>query len=154
MERDRSGLLVLDEGECLDALARGRYGCVALSHRALPLVLPVSYLVDRGSVVLRAAAQSTIGRTASGSVLSFCAHTWDAATADNWSVVVTGRADLVENERERERLERLSLPQWGDPDDPQIVLRLTPVFMTGRALAPPEARVSAPVGAAFPGGFD
>ena len=138
MERDRSGLVVLDEDECLDALARGRFGCVALSHRALPLVLPVSYVVDRGDVVLRAGAQSTIGRTASGSVLSFCAHTWDSATDDLWSVVVTGRAELVEDDDDRDRVDDLGLPNWGDEGDPQILLRLTPAFITGRAVAQPS----------------
>ena len=136
MERDRCGLIVLDRDACLLALSRGTLGCLALSDRALPLALPVSYVMDGETVVFRTSRDSTLARAASGSVVSFCAHGSAGTTGDSWSVIVTGLVATVRDPRALRRLALLPLPTWGTGTTPRVTLRLTPTFITGRQADP------------------
>lgn len=142
MERDRSGLLVLDRTECLRALESGWWASVALSHRAMPLVLPVSYAVHHGAIVFRAQADTTLARAAAGTVVSLCANDRSDPLLPGWSVVVIGRAEVVDDATELERLDSLPIAEWGDPGTERVTLRIFPAFLSGRRFDPVFARRS------------
>ncbi len=143
MERDRCGLIVLGWEDCLRALSLGALGCLALSDRALPLALPVSYAMDGESIVFRTSTDSTLARTATGSVVSFCAHGATHTAGVTWSVIVTGMVVRVQDRDELRRLAQLPLTAWGSGSTPRVTLRLTPTFMTGRELDPAASSLMA-----------
>ncbi|GAA4912850.1 helix-turn-helix domain-containing protein [Streptomonospora salina] len=83
---------------------------------APPTVLPVNYALDGDAVVVRTAAGGIIARNASGP-MSFQVDRIDDAMSEGWSVLVAGRARLVEDEGELAALrERHALRPWAGGD--------------------------------------
>jgi nitroimidazol reductase NimA-like FMN-containing flavoprotein (pyridoxamine 5'-phosphate oxidase superfamily) len=94
MTLDDNGLEVLDVATCRALLGTIRLGRVALSRRALPIIVPVAYTYV-GDEILIPAASTLVRRAAhAGDVICFeaDAHDDDGAL---WSVLVTGRLAVV-----------------------------------------------------------
>jgi hypothetical protein len=92
MTLDRSGLRVLTTAECLQLLETVSLGRVALSHRALPMILPVHFAMLDDRIVVHAMAGTTLDRTTDDAVVAFEAEGPPGATDPVWSVVVHGFA--------------------------------------------------------------
>ena len=52
MEIDRDGLEVLDRAECFRLLDGGGLGRIAVTSGALPLVMPVAYVMDGETIIV------------------------------------------------------------------------------------------------------
>jgi nitroimidazol reductase NimA-like FMN-containing flavoprotein (pyridoxamine 5'-phosphate oxidase superfamily) len=135
MTLDDNGLEVLDAATCRALLGTIRLGRVALSSRALPIIVPVAYTYV-GDEILMAAASTLVRRAAhAGDVICFeaDAHDDDGAL---WSVLVTGRLAI------------LARPQaaggWTDPAVSELV-SLQTALVSGR-------RTTMPVGDRTPSG--
>jgi uncharacterized protein len=85
----------LDREECLRLLASVPVGRLIFTVNALPTVRPMNFVLVDGLIVMRAAAHSAVVRKAADSVVAFEADELDAVACSGWSVVVTGRAELV-----------------------------------------------------------
>jgi hypothetical protein len=96
MELDRNGLEVLDREECLDLLRTVPVGRLGLSMSALPVVLPVSFVVDEDRVIVRTSAGTKLDAALAGAVVAFEADDYDTATGDAWSVLVRGSSAVVD----------------------------------------------------------
>lgn len=96
MELDRNGLEVLDREECLDLLRTVPVGRLGLSMSALPVVLPVSFVVDEDRVIVRTSAGTKLDAALAGAVVAFEADDYDVATGDAWSVLVRGSSAVVD----------------------------------------------------------
>ena len=57
MHIDRAGLRVLTREECLALLATAEIGRIAISARALPVILPVRFAMDGDRISKRCARQ-------------------------------------------------------------------------------------------------
>ncbi|MBX9390895.1 helix-turn-helix domain-containing protein [Streptomonospora nanhaiensis] len=92
---------VLGAEECRSLIAPGGVGRVAFTTApgAPPTVLPVTYSFWRGAVVFRTEEGGLIARHAPGA-MSFEVDRLDGATAEGWSVLVTGRGRPVADARE------------------------------------------------------
>jgi nitroimidazol reductase NimA-like FMN-containing flavoprotein (pyridoxamine 5'-phosphate oxidase superfamily) len=98
----------LDRQECVRLLAKVPVGRVVYTRQALPAVLPVNFCLDTdSSVLLRTSSDSDLVRAIDGAVVAFEADAFDAETRSDWSVVVTGRATVVTDPAEHERLSEL-----------------------------------------------
>lgn len=128
------GFRELGRQECLDRLGRAPIGRVVHTRDALPAVLPVNFSLDPASaVVLRTSADSELARSIDGVVVAFEADAVDAAAHSGWSVVVTGRARLVSDPAEHDRLTRTGPHSWvASPHD--VFIRITSELVTGREL--------------------
>ncbi|MEU1571287.1 pyridoxamine 5'-phosphate oxidase family protein [Streptomyces collinus] len=84
--------------------------------------------LDRGAAVLVGAIN--------GVVVAFEADEFDAATRSGWSVVVTGRATVVTDPAEHERLSRDGPTSWM-PLAGAAFVRIESQMVTGRELRPP-----------------
>ncbi|MFE2301941.1 pyridoxamine 5'-phosphate oxidase family protein [Streptomyces sp. NPDC059445] len=128
------GFRELGRQECLDRLGRAPIGRVVHTRDALPAVLPVNFSLDPGSaVVLRTSADSELARSIDGVVVAFEADAVDAAAHSGWSVVVTGRAQVVSDPAEHDRLTRTGPHSWvASPHD--VFIRITSELVTGREL--------------------
>lgn len=128
------GFRELGRQECLRLLANVPVGRIVHTRQALPAVLPVNFgLDDDGSVLLRTSAASELVRAIDGTVVAFEADEVDAATHSGWSVVVTGKATVVTDPAEQERLARTGPCSWV-PSPEEVFVRIEPELVTGREL--------------------
>ncbi|MEU6091396.1 pyridoxamine 5'-phosphate oxidase family protein [Streptomyces sp. NPDC047085] len=128
------GFRELGRHECLRLLATAPIGRIVHTRRALPAVVPVNFaLDDDGAVLLRTSAASELARAVDGAVVAFEADTVDVATQSGWSVVVTGRAAVLTDRPEVERLERIGPRSWA-PSPEEVFVRIEPELVTGREL--------------------
>ena len=124
----------LGRHECLRLLATAAIGRVVHTRQALPAVAPVAFGLDGdGAVLLRTSAASELARAVDGAVVAFEADAFDVDTHSGWSVVVTGRAAVVSDRAEVERLERIGPRSWA-PSPGEVFVHIEPELVTGREL--------------------
>jgi uncharacterized protein len=88
---DRSLLDLLDEQECLRILAGEAIGRLGLSAGALPVVLPVNYVLDGRRVVFASEPGMKLDAARSGTVACLEVDGHDTLRHEGWSVLATGR---------------------------------------------------------------
>ncbi|WAZ26407.1 pyridoxamine 5'-phosphate oxidase family protein [Streptomyces cinnabarinus] len=131
----------LERQECLRLLGKVPVGRVVYTRQALPAVLPINFSLDTdASVLLRTSSDSDLVRAIDGVVVAFEVDEFDAATRSGWSVVVTGRAGVVTDPAERERLAQTGPTSWMPLRD-SVFVRIEAEMVTGRELgrARPDA---------------
>ena len=131
-----SAIQELGREECLELLAQGSFGRVAVSGAAAtPSIRPVNYAFDEAS-------QSVVFVTAHGSKLNallgsgraaFEIDDVDPATRTGWSVIVVGVAERISNPMETRRLEKLELESWAPGSKPHWV-RIRAWTVSGRRI--------------------
>jgi hypothetical protein len=93
MTLDTAGLKVLTSGECLLLLRDVTVGRIALSHRALPLILPVRFRIEGDDrIAIATMPGSTLHRGTDGTVVAFEAEGPAGSAEPTWSVVAHGLA--------------------------------------------------------------
>lgn len=128
------GFRELNREECLRLLAKVPVGRIVHTRHALPAVLPVNFCLDGdGAVLLRTSAASELAHAVDGAVVAFEADEIDTRRSAGWSVVVTGRATVVDDPAERERLTRTGPPSWA-PSVEEVFVRVDAELITGREL--------------------
>ncbi|MEZ3177966.1 pyridoxamine 5'-phosphate oxidase family protein [Streptomyces pimonensis] len=128
------GFRSLGRQECLRLLAEVPVGRVVYTRQALPAVQPVGFVPDTdSSVVLCTSAASGLVRAVDGVVVAFEADAFDAGSRSGWSVVVTGRAAVVTDPAEHERLLRTGPRSWVPTHD-GVFVRIEAEMVTGREL--------------------
>lgn len=140
MQVDQSGLEILDEDECRDLLGRAVVGRIVFTHRALPAVQPVNFVVARRDIVIRTSRTSRLATAAADTVVAFEIDDVDTASRTGWSVVVVGRARRVTDPREIAALEALPLDSWA-PGRRDVFIRIGSDLVTGRRIGgtrPPD----------------
>lgn len=127
----------LDVDTCLGLLSRHHFGRVALADDGGPLVLPVNYTVDRGSVVFRTAEGTKLDAAVSGDPVAFEVDEIDESTRSGWSVVVRGRLEEAADAEELERLRVQPLQPFA-PGERERFVRVWSAEITGRRITVPE----------------
>ena len=128
---DHAGFEVLPFDECLRLLATVPVGRVGFFADGEVVILPVNHAVDQHGVVFRTDNGAKLARVSDRFLVGFEADACDQETESGWSVVLTGHADIVEDEAEVSRLDRLGPRAWGNVQRPYWV-RIRPVSVTGR----------------------
>ena len=131
---DRRGLRVLGLDECLQLLRQAPMGRLAMVRNGEPIVLPVTHGVDEMSVVFRTTWGSKLVAAQQQSLVAFEADDSDEERRGGWSVLMTGRASIVSDPDEVQRLERLGVPMWLAVDEDTLWVRITPNEISGRAI--------------------
>ena len=131
---DRRGLRVLGLDECLHLLRHAPMGRLAMIRNGEPIVLPVTHGVDEMTVVFRTTWGSKLVAAQQESLVAFEADDADEQRRGGWSVLVTGRASIVSDPDEVQRLERLGVPMWLGVDEDTLWVRITPNEVSGRAI--------------------
>ncbi|MFJ9660012.1 pyridoxamine 5'-phosphate oxidase family protein [Streptomyces griseoflavus] len=130
----QDGFRELGRTEALRLMATVPVGRIVYTRRAMPAVLPVTFVLDHdGAVLLRTAAGSALARAVDRAVVAFETDDVDAARQAGWSVVVTGSAAVVTDPGERERLFRDGPVAWV-PARHEVFVRIEPELVTGREL--------------------
>jgi uncharacterized protein len=131
---DRHGLEVLPLAQCLSLLRSRPLGRLAYQEAGTPTVVPVNHLVDGSSIVLRSMEGGKLDQAIVGAPVAFQLDDHDPTRGTGWSVLVRGRAVLVEDE---EQIERFSteLDSWAIDEHAQVSwIRIVPDEVSGRRL--------------------
>jgi nitroimidazol reductase NimA-like FMN-containing flavoprotein (pyridoxamine 5'-phosphate oxidase superfamily) len=134
MSADTSDLEVLSEKDAFALLATVPFGRVVYSDRALPFVVPVDFDLDGADIVIRTGRRSRLATHTPGNIVAFEVDDISSVTRSGWTVVVTGRVQLVDEAAEIARLAALKLHTW-TPTASDRYLRLRPELITGRRIA-------------------
>nr|WSY50420.1 pyridoxamine 5'-phosphate oxidase family protein [Streptomyces sp. NBC_00886] len=127
----------LERQESLRLLAKVPVGRVVYTRQALPAVLPVNFSLDEdASVLLYTSAGSDLVRAIDGVVVAFEADEFTGATQSGWSVVVTGRATVVTDPAEHQRLSQSGPRSWMPVRD-GVFVRIESELVTGREITGP-----------------
>ena len=129
---DHAGLEVLSFDSCLRLLAAVSVGRVGFVANGEVIVLPVNFVMDGQSVVFRTASGSKLLGAEDKNAVAFEADNYDDITESGWSVLVNGRAEVVEDDAEIDRLSRIGLHSWASDLDRPFWIRISPTSVTGR----------------------
>ncbi len=135
MPRER--LSTMDVDTCLELLASKHLGRLALNDDGGPVVLPVNYVVDQGSVLFRTDEGTKLAAAQTMDAATFQADHVDEVHRLGWSVMVRGRVTEVVDPEELDRVRQLPLHPFVGGERPRYV-RLLSASMTGRRIALPE----------------
>jgi uncharacterized protein len=131
---DRHDLEVLPLAQCLALLRSRPLGRLAYLDAGAPTVVPVNHLVDGSSVVLRSFAGGKLDAAIVGHAVAFQLDDHDASRGTGWSVLVRGRADLIDDDEAVARYED-ELDSWAMSDPTRASwIRIVPEEISGRRL--------------------
>ena len=121
-------LVELESTECWHLLGRAAVGRVALVRGGLPAVLPVNVHAEDSAVWFRVGPGALLDAALAGDVVTVEADEVDRVTHGGWSVLVSGRAEVVANRPE------VPVAAWGRPGADHLV-RVPGEVVTGRRLS-------------------
>jgi len=126
----------LSRDECFGLLASQHLGRIVVADELGPLALPVNYLLDGRSVLLRTDGGTKLDTAIRGARVAFEIDGTDQATRTGWSVLVRGEATEVSDPDELARLRQLPLYPWA-PGAKAHYVRILPAILSGRRIALP-----------------
>ena len=97
----------LDHVECAERIADGGIGRIAFDTPEGPEIYPVNFTVDNHAVYFRTTPYSRLGRLVDGKNVAFEVDQLNWSTRRGWSVVVKGRAEVLDDPYEVDRLRML-----------------------------------------------
>lgn len=131
---DRNDLEVLTLAQCLSLLRSRPLGRLAYVHRGGPVVVPVNHAVDGSTIVLRTTSGGKLDAALVGEPVAFELDDHDPARGTGWSVLVQGRAELLEDEEQIARYAD-ELDSWAIDDTGDAAwIRVIPDEVSGRRL--------------------
>jgi nitroimidazol reductase NimA-like FMN-containing flavoprotein (pyridoxamine 5'-phosphate oxidase superfamily) len=133
VEKDRNGLEVLDRAECVRLLSGSSVGRVAVTVGALPVILPVNFLVDGERILIRTGEGTKLDAATRDAVVAFEVDHIEPFAHAGWSVCVTGIAREVDDEEERARVDSLPLPHW-TPNGVSHIVAVSLELVSGRRI--------------------
>jgi uncharacterized protein len=131
---DHAGLEILPLTECLRLLASVPVGRIAFHADGELVILPVNHLVDGPDIVFRAAPGSKLSAAEKADIVAFEADDYDTQAKSGWSVVVNGRAEILYEDTQTQRLTGLGLHPWPTAVDRPFWIRIRPMSVSGRQI--------------------
>ena len=84
----------IPSGRCWELLAMASVGRLALSVRALPVIMPVQYCLTGHRLAVCLGHREIPERSLNKAVIAFTADAIDAQTRSGWSVQIQGRSSV------------------------------------------------------------
>jgi nitroimidazol reductase NimA-like FMN-containing flavoprotein (pyridoxamine 5'-phosphate oxidase superfamily) len=129
---DHAGLEPLSFDTCLELLASAHLGRIGFHADGELVILPVNHVMDGQDVVFRTSRGSKLAAAGEQGLVAFEADAYDQETRSGWSVLVTGRATVVYEDPEIQRLSQLGLDHWAANVQHPFWVRIRPTSVTGR----------------------
>ena len=138
MLRDvRTRIEVLDRDRCLELLAAGSVGRVAVVAGREPVIFPVNYALHEGRIVFRTAPGTKLQSVDWGTRASFEIDDLDPVAREGWSVVAVGPAEEIRAAREVARVAAATgLETWATGEHDHWIA-VTPERLSGRRVRQP-----------------
>ena len=119
----------LDEHECRDLLAVGRFARIAFTRDGRLELLPVNYAYDQGVILIRTTSASGLATIVEGDFVLEADH-HDDTYQTGWSVTVRGTAQRASQEQIDDFGARMP-NSWAGGEDP-VHIAITPRELSGR----------------------
>ncbi|WP_115787706.1 pyridoxamine 5'-phosphate oxidase family protein [Arthrobacter silvisoli] len=129
MENDERPGTVLDEEQSWTVLRRCGHGRLAVSVLGKPDIYPINYIADGGVLLMRTNPGTKLAELTVNANVAF--EVDEVLDSEAWSVVVTGKARVVESQSEVDRLDKLPLKPW-IPTRKYTYVEITPERINGR----------------------
>jgi transcriptional regulator with XRE-family HTH domain len=127
-------LETMTAAECKQHLADGGIGRFLYVEQGRgPVAIPVNFRMDGDDVVFRAGSGGSISAGLHERRVSFDVDHLDDALSEGWSVLITGKAQIITDPAELARAKALDVEPWAGGDRP-IYVRLTGSQITGRRI--------------------
>jgi nitroimidazol reductase NimA-like FMN-containing flavoprotein (pyridoxamine 5'-phosphate oxidase superfamily) len=123
----------LDRDRCLDLIARGTIGRIAVTAPDGPHIVPVNFTLVEDTVAIRTTAYSVVGTYARDSVVAFEVDHLEHETRAAWSVVVRGRCFVESDPQMLARLRSELADSWAGGAR-TLYLRIPLEHVSGRAV--------------------
>jgi hypothetical protein len=107
------GLEPLNREQCLALLATTGLGRAVYTHRALPAVQPVRFVLHEDAAVFRTPVSGALFAAALDTVVALEADFFAADFGRGWYVTLLGRANELRDHRLIAKLALPPLPSWG-----------------------------------------
>lgn len=135
----RAEIEVLTREECLRLLAAEEVGRIAVVLGHQPLIMPVNYVLEHETIVLRTDPGTKLA-TASFERVAFEVDYVDRERQIGWSVLVQGIGQEITPAYSRlfEQVRALAITPWA-PGAKEHWLRIMPVEISGRRVRPSAA---------------
>lgn len=133
MDIGGSVLEEISRDEAWRLLDRVPVGRVALTENALPAIRVVNFALDHGDVVIASRPGSKLNALLSGAVVAFEADDYDPDMCTGWTVVVVGRAHVVTDPEDEDRL-TARLRSWVPLDEGSRFVRIDATMVSGRRI--------------------
>lgn len=131
---DHGGLEVLTLDECRRLLESQQIGRIAFISAGEPLIMPLNYRMYEGDIVFRTTLGEKLNAARNAASVGFEIDDWDAETQTGWSVIVSGRAQDVDDQDEITKLDELGLRPWADVVARNDWVRVVPDEISGRRI--------------------
>ena len=128
---DRNGLEILEPGECMRLLAGVKIGRLGVSTDSMPLVLPVTFVLDGTTVVFCSTPGTKLYLALEHAMVAFEADDVDPDLRFGWSVCIVGPARVLRDDEDLRRVRELGLYPWAELSDPSYIA-VEPQLVTGR----------------------
>jgi len=130
----RGVLQELSHQECLELLAEKVVGRVAYVKDDGPVVLPVNYVLDQGTVLFSTSAAGHMADYLRDGTVAFQVDEVDEVTESGWSVLLRGLATFEQPTATKSTNQPRPSP-WVQGSR-NLTVRITPQVLTGRRLLP------------------
>lgn len=136
----RLGLLVEELGldVCLGKLGSATLGRLGVNVAALPVVVPVNFVVDANSIVFRMTPGARLMAAMDETVVAFEVDDYDAEADRGWSVLVQGIAREIKDSERLNRVRALPLRPITPDGSADRFVEVKMVTVTGREVKPLE----------------
>lgn len=124
----------LPPDDCRALLRAGGIGRVGVSVGALPAIFPVRFALLVHDIVFRTGPETLLADVATNAVVAFEADSLDDDQGAGWSVLVVGRAAVIEGAAELETARELPLEPWSSHEGDQFIC-IPAELISGRAFA-------------------
>jgi transcriptional regulator with XRE-family HTH domain len=124
---------ILSKEECEAHLAGGGVGRFVFLAEQGPVALPVNFRLVDGDVVFRTRAEGALA-AAAGKTVGFEADRIDEAMSEGWSVLITGRARLVDEPAELEKVIGLGDIEPWPGGRREALMRIETATISGRRI--------------------
>jgi uncharacterized protein len=92
----------MSRGDCLAGLTGETVGRVAATSQAMPVIIPVNYVLHGNAVIFRTKPDGLLARACDGNIVAFEVDVVSPDGFGGWSVLVVGRARLLSGREETE----------------------------------------------------
>lgn len=125
-------LRALSRPECLALLADASVGRLGLSIEALPVILPVNYLLIRDSIVFRTVHGTKLDAATRHAVVAFEVDQYESDGSAGWSVLVRGVASETTDHQFLTEARSRGLTSWALDGLADHYIRIDTEMVTGR----------------------
>lgn len=126
----------LGPDQCLELLASCQVGRVGTSMGALPVILPVNYVVFDHGVLIRTTAGTKLDAAARGIMVAFEADAHDPDSRAGWSLLLVGKTSEVNDPVKPERVEAVATSPWPDVEGELHYVHIKAERISGRRFGP------------------